>query len=130
MSNFIHSEPSYQSQGVSARFVKADQYSRLTLAHANCSVGFKPYMIKKIIEKCIPDQMTGFGSLRGYATWGLDGGILKKINQAIDLKKKELAVKIIQRWYNDMMFKPGGSGFVMARNSFDSNIECMKRYKN
>ena len=39
----------------------------------------------------------------------------------IYLEKNELAANIIQRWYNDAMFRPNGSGFETAKSRFESN---------
>ena len=116
----LQQEPSNQKLDIDVDFVREDQYLSLT-PHTNCSAGFKPYMIKKIINKNIPESMTGFGSLPVYNSFGLDPGVLKKINRAIYLEKNELAANIIQRWYNDAMFRPNGSGFETAKSRFESN---------
>ena len=111
-----------QIPDIDADFVREDQYTSFT-SHTNCSAGFKPYMLKKIINKNIHESMTGFGSSQIYASFGLDTGVLKKINQAIYLEKNELAANIIQRWYNDAMFRPGGHGFEKAKSSFESKLD-------
>ena len=107
-------------------FVRSEQYASLTEQHANGSIGFKPYMIKKIIDKHIHEGMTGFGSRRVYSSFGLDTGVLKKIHRAVYLKKCELAVNIIQIWFTDMMFRPGGSGLETAKMSFERNGKILE----
>ena len=65
----LQQEPSNQKLDIDVDFVREDQYSSIT-PHTNCSAGFKPYMIKKIINKNIPESMTGFGSLPVYNSFG------------------------------------------------------------
>ena len=109
--------PWYECTGPNADYVRCDQY-RIYREYSNSSIGFKPYMIMKILTDNIPDTMTDFGSYRGYATFGLEPRLIKKIKSMILVKKKFLAAEIIHNWYDEIRFRPGGSGYQKAKTEF------------
>ena len=111
--------PWYECTGPNADYVRRDQYRKYQ-EYSNISIGFKPYMIMKIIAAKIPDTMTDFGSYRGYATFGLEPRLITEIKNMIIVKKKFLAAEIIHNWYDEIRFRPGGSGYQKAQTEFTS----------
>ena len=111
--------PWYECTGPNADYVRRDQYRKFRES-SNMSIGFKPYMIMKILGDKIPDTMTDFGSYRGYATFGLEPKLITEIKTMIVMKKKFLAAKIILRWYDEIRFRPGRSGYKLAKAEFTS----------
>ena len=93
--------PCYECTGPNAEYVRDDQYRKFSTS-LNMSIGFKPYMIMKIIAAKIPDTMSDFGSYRGYATFGLKSKIIIEIKNMIIVKKKFLAAEIIYRWWTEI----------------------------
>ena len=82
--NFMDSGngPWYETSGPSANNVRNDMFTRI-------KKGLFPGVIitdnnlKRILQENIPDTKTDFGSWRGYATFGLENSILKKIEKDI-----------------------------------------------
>ena len=114
--------PWYECTGPNADYVRRDQYRKYR-DFSNISIGFKPYMIMKILVDKIPDTMTDFGSYRGYATFGLEPKLITEIKNLILLKKKFLAAEIIHDWYNEIRFRPGRSGYQKAKAEFMAAAE-------
>lgn len=85
------SEPYYETTGPDATFVRNDIFNKLK-HYENDESGLSLLKIKEIIENHIPETMTNFGSFRGYASFGLDPDIyrriLKDINILKDVKKQ------------------------------------------
>ena len=111
--------PWYESSGPDAAYVQNSQFEHYK-HKANLAVGFKPYMIMQIIREVIPDGTTGFGSYRGYATFGLDAHFKTKIQDKISMKRQECALKIITNWFVEIMFRPQGIGFIRVKKEFES----------
>lgn len=90
--------PFYESCGPNAQYVRND-LCRIYEREVNCIIGFELFMIREIIEECIPDSMRGFGSYRGYAVFGINKDLKMDIEMKIKRKKEMLAVRQIENWY-------------------------------
>jgi len=132
MSAAMYDGPWYECQAPNAKYVRESQYSKYK-REVNMALGLKPYMIMKILEEVIPDGTTGFGSYRGYATFGLDQHLKSQIEALIEFKRHECAEHIIRKWYAEIshkrrmsdtfttiQFMPGGSGYVETKNRFEN----------
>ena len=80
--------PFYEVTGPSAHNVREDMFKKLKRSEMNPDVNISDQDLKKILLENIPDTKTDFGSWRGYATFGLDKSIIKKINEDINNLKK------------------------------------------
>lgn len=121
------SGPWYEESGPTAEYVRMDQYKRHLSRANNPAIGLKPYMIFPVISNAIPDGATGFGSWRGYATFGLDDSKRQMINDGILAKKQQLAapmiIKFMREWYKMRMherYKPGSDGYLAAKKDFET----------
>lgn len=90
--------PIYESCGPNSQYVR-DDLCRIYERDVNCFIGFYAYMIREIMEECIPDTMGGFGSYRGYAVFGINKDLKMDIEMKIKRKKEILAIMQIERWY-------------------------------
>ena len=128
----FRSGPWYECHEPDAKYVRDSQFVKYK-REANVAIGLKPYMIMKILEEVIPDGTTGFGSYRGYATFGLDDKFKSLIEALIEFKRHECAQHIIRKWYAEkshkrqmsdtfiaIQFMPGGSGYVETKNRFEN----------
>ena len=109
--------------------------------------GFKSYKMKKAIKNHIPDGTTGFGSYRGYATFGEGGAkrpdgtriskkemydIESKLHSIYDNaknKEKNSAAKAIGRAALKKlgrMAEPGGSSYLAAMKRFEERQGASK----
>ena len=109
--------PWYEYTGPNADYVRRDQYRKFRES-SNMAIGFKPYMIMKILIDKIPDTMADFGSYRGYVSFGLEPRLITEIKTMIMMKKKFLAAEIIHNWYDEIRFRPGGDGYRKAKAEF------------
>ncbi len=120
MSAAMYDGPWYECQGPDAKYVRESQYSKYK-REVNMALGLKPYMIMKILEEVIPDGTTGFGSYRGYATFGLDQHLKSQIEALIEIKLSELSHKRrMSDTFIAIQFMPGGSGYVETKNRFEN----------
>ena len=93
----------------------------------NADTRFTDSMITEIIEKVIPDGTTGFGSYRGYATFGLDDKLKSQIEAEIEIKRSELNHRRrMSNTFTTIQFMPGGSGYVDTKNHFDNIVSEIK----
>jgi len=112
-----------QCEGPDLDYVRKDNYTK-NKKYINMAIGFKPYMIMQIIEKHI--NRRNFGSSRCYELFGIDVNIEKKINNDIQLKKHILCQKIIQKWYFENKYRPGGIGYKKAEEHFAKMVAKKK----
>lgn len=110
--------PWYESSGPDAAYVRKNQFEHYQ-HKADMAIGFKPYMIMQIIREVIPDGTTGFGSYRGYSTFGLDDDFKTKIRDKISMKRQECALKIITNWFVEIMFRPNCIGYTRVKKEFE-----------
>ena len=84
-------------------------------------------MIIKILEEVIPDGTTGFGSYRGYATFGLDDKFKSQIEALIEIKLSELCHKRrMSDTFIAIQFMPGGSGYVETKIRFENLVSAVE----
>ena len=120
------SGPWYECQGPDAAYVRKHQLERYK-RQLNADTRFTDSMITEIIEKVIPDGTTGFGSYRGYATFGLDDKLKSQIEAEIEIKRSELNHRRrMSNTFTTIQFMPGGSGYVETKNHFDNIVSEIK----
>ena len=116
----IYDGPWYECQGPDSAYVRKSQFEKYK-KRANVDAGFTENMIMKILEEVIPDGATGFGSYRGYATFGLDDKLKSQIESLIEIKLSELSHKRrMSDTFIAIQFMPGGSGYVETKNRFEN----------
>ena len=68
--------PWYEMSGPNSQSVRDNLFgTHYTYKQGKKPLGLKSYKIRKAIKNHIPDGTTGFGSYRGYATFGADARI-------------------------------------------------------
>lgn len=124
------SGPWYECQGPDAAYVRKHQLERYK-RQLNADTNFTDNMITEILEKVIPDGTTGFGSYRGYATFGLDDRLKSQIDAEIEVKRSELNHRHqMSNTFTEIQFMPGGSGYVEAKNHFENTVSEIKETGN
>ena len=114
-------EPSYQTQGPDAKYVRQDVYNRIkALKDKNKIYKYekeKEQMIEKILLKHIPDSRNDFGSFRGYSTF-VRGKLYNKIIKDLRL---EYAYFIINKYFRPhilhQLYRPGGRLYEKTRKT-------------
>ena len=74
--------PCYERTGPSANDVRNDMFTKIKNGLFS-EVEIIDENLERILLENIPDTKTDFGSWRGYATFGLESGIVKKIEKDI-----------------------------------------------
>jgi hypothetical protein len=120
------SGPWYECQGPDAAYVRKHQLVRYK-QQLNADTRFTDNMITEILEKVIPDGTTGFGSFRGYATFGLDDNLKSQIEAEIEIKRSELNHRRrMSDTFIEIQFMPGGSGYIETKNHFENIVSDIK----
>ena len=135
------SEPVNQSSGVGNDYVRNSLFRKHHTYKQNKSKYLKDYKIRKAIKNHIPEGTTGFGSMRGYFTYGPQGAIRpdgsrvtsaegKKLQENIkaiynNAKSKEAGIaanKITKAAHKKLarMAEPGGSAYLRAMQRFQN----------
>ena len=126
MSAAMYDGPWYECQGPDAKYVRESQFAKYK-KKANPDAGFTENMIIKILEEVIPDGTTGFGSYRGYASFGLDDKFKSQIEALIEIKLSELCHKRrMSDTFIAIQFMPGGSGYVETKNRFENLVSAVE----
>lgn len=76
------SGPWYERGGPSANDVRQDMFAKIKNGMFS-EVEITDENLERILLENIPDTKTDFGSWRGYATFGLESSIVKKIETDI-----------------------------------------------
>ena len=76
------SGPWYETSGPSANSVRNDMFTKIKNGLFS-EVEITDENLERILLENIPDTKTDFGSWRGYATFGLESSIVKKIETDI-----------------------------------------------
>ena len=74
--------PWYETSGPSANDVRNDMFTKIKNGLFS-EVEITDENLERILLENIPDTKTDFGSWRGYATFGLENSIVKKIETDI-----------------------------------------------
>ena len=129
---FFDCGPWYETQEPNAEYVRKHQFSRITkeknIENAD-TFPFHHRILKNTLEVFLPNGMTGFGSYRGYATFGLDTTIEKKIIQAYEeqmyLYKRGMRVLCTKftPYLMHHLYKPDGIRFRLVAKANEGKFK-------
>jgi len=108
------SDPWYEATGPSARMVRED-VSGLINKERNLDTKEDP-LLRRIVDRLVPDTRHDFGSYRGYATFGVKRSIARDIMDEYDATQNLICLlkPAVVHW----LHKPGGPRYQRAKASF------------